>query len=104
MPLRRQPPIRPLLAYDGDCGFCTYWARYWQKLTSDRVEYRPYQEVAVRYPAISQAEFQRAVQFIALDGHVATAAEASFLTLIPRLTDQNRYAQSRIPMEMIFQG
>ncbi len=72
---------RPLLVYDGDCGFCTYWARYWQKLTSDRVEYRPYQEVAVRYPAISPADFRRAVQFIAPDGHVASAAEASFLTL-----------------------
>jgi predicted DCC family thiol-disulfide oxidoreductase YuxK len=72
---------RPLLVYDGDCGFCTYWARYWQKLTGDGVEYRPYQEVAVRYPAISRADFQRAVQFIAADGHVASAAEASFLTL-----------------------
>ena len=56
---------RPLLVYDGDCGFCGYWARYWQKLTGDRVEYRPYQEVAAQYPAIPQAEFQRAVQFIA---------------------------------------
>jgi predicted DCC family thiol-disulfide oxidoreductase YuxK len=72
---------RPLLVYDGDCGFCGYWARYWQKLTGDRVEYRPYQEVAAQYPAIPQAEFQRAVQFIAPDGHHASAAEASFLTL-----------------------
>ena len=56
---------RPLLVYDGDCGFCGYWARYWQKLTGDRVEYRPYQEVAAQYPAISPADFQRAVQFIA---------------------------------------
>jgi predicted DCC family thiol-disulfide oxidoreductase YuxK len=72
---------RPLLVYDGDCGFCGYWARYWQKLTGDRVEYRPYQEVAAQYPAISPADFQRAVQFIAPDGHHASAAEASFLTL-----------------------
>ena len=28
---------RPLLVYDGDCGFCGYWAPYWQKLTGDRV-------------------------------------------------------------------
>ena len=75
------PGSRPLLIYDGDCGFCVYWARYWQKLTGDRVEYRPYQEVAAQYPEISQAEFQRAVQFIAADGHRASAAEASFLTL-----------------------
>jgi predicted DCC family thiol-disulfide oxidoreductase YuxK len=72
---------RPLLVYDGDCGFCGYWARYWRKLTGDRVEYRPYQEVAAQYPAISQAEFQRSVQFIAPDGRRASAAEASFLTL-----------------------
>jgi len=72
---------RPLLIYDGDCGFCVYWARYWQKLTGDRVEYRPYQDVAARYPDIPQAEFQRAVQYIAPDGRRASAAQASFLTL-----------------------
>ena len=72
---------RPLLIYDGDCGFCVYWARYWQKLTGDRVDYRPYQQVAARYPEISEAEFQRAAQYIAPDGRRASAAEASFLTL-----------------------
>jgi predicted DCC family thiol-disulfide oxidoreductase YuxK len=72
---------RPLLVYDGDCSFCAYWARYWRMVTGDRVEYRPYQEVAAQYPAISQAEFQRAVQYIAPDGRRAAAAEASFLTL-----------------------
>ena len=34
---------RPLLVYDGDCQFCAYWARYWQKLTGD----------AVNLPAVS---------------------------------------------------
>ena len=72
---------RPVLVYDGDCGFCGYWARYWQKLTGERVAYRPYQEVAAQYPAIALADFQRAVQFIAPDGGRASAAEASFLTL-----------------------
>jgi predicted DCC family thiol-disulfide oxidoreductase YuxK len=71
----------PLLIYDGDCGFCVFWARYWQKLTGERVDYRPYQEVAADFPDISEAEFQRAVQYIAPDGTRATAAEASFLTL-----------------------
>jgi len=75
------PGRRPVLIYDGDCGFCVYWARYWQKLTGDRVDYRPYQEVAADYPEISVAEFQRAVQYIAPDGRRASAAEASFLTL-----------------------
>ena len=37
--------------------------------------------MAAQYPAISTAEFQRAVQFITPDGHRASAAEASFLVL-----------------------
>jgi len=72
---------RPLLIYDGDCGFCGYWARYWQKLTGERVAYRTYQEVAAQYPEIPLRDFQRAVQYIAPDGRRASAAEASFLTL-----------------------
>jgi predicted DCC family thiol-disulfide oxidoreductase YuxK len=72
---------RPLLVYDGDCQFCAYWARYWQKLTGAAVIYRPYQEAAPQYPQIPIADFQRGVQYIAPDGHHASAAEASFLTL-----------------------
>jgi predicted DCC family thiol-disulfide oxidoreductase YuxK len=72
---------RPVLVYDGDCAFCLYWARYWEKLTGESVAYRPYQEVESQYPAISRAQFQRAVQYIAPDAGIASAAEASFLTL-----------------------
>jgi predicted DCC family thiol-disulfide oxidoreductase YuxK len=72
---------RPLLVYDGDCGFCGYWARYWQQLTGDSVDYKPYQEVAAQYPSIAVTDFQRAVQYITPDGHRASAAEASFRTL-----------------------
>src|ERR1700733_11403762 len=72
---------RPRLVYDGDCAFCGYWARYWQQLTGDAVDYRSYQEVAAQYPAIAIADFQRAVQYITPDGQHASAAEASFLTL-----------------------
>ncbi|MHB1949741.1 MAG: lipase maturation factor family protein [Gammaproteobacteria bacterium] len=71
----------PLLIYDGDCGFCTYWVHYWQKLTGDKVSYLPYQDVAQDYPSVSIEEFQRAVQYVAPDGTIARAAEASFLTL-----------------------
>ena len=72
---------RPLLVYDGDCGFCGYWARYWKKLTGESIDYRLYQDVAAQYPTIPLADFQRAVQYITPDAHYASAAEASFLTL-----------------------
>ena len=71
---------RPLLVYDADCSFCVYWARYWQKLTGDAVDYQSYQDAASRFPQIPRADFQRAVQYITPDGHHAAAA-ASFLTL-----------------------
>lgn len=72
---------QPLLIYDGDCGFCIYWVRYWQKLTGDRVTYAPYQEVAAQYPEIPVTAFQRAVQYVAPDGKIASGAEAALLTL-----------------------
>jgi hypothetical protein len=72
---------RPLLVYDADCGFCVYWARYWQKLTGDAVNYQAYQEVASQYPEIPLTDFQRGVQYITVDRRRASAAEASFLTL-----------------------
>jgi hypothetical protein len=59
---------RPRLVYDGDCGFCGYWARYWRKLTGASVDYKTYQEGATKYPTIPVADFQRAVQYIAPDG------------------------------------
>src|SRR5437879_4244245 len=71
----------PLLIYDGDCRFCIYWARYWQRLTGHRVTYAPYQEVAAQYPEIPLTAIQRAVQYVAPDGKIASGAEASLLTL-----------------------
>jgi predicted DCC family thiol-disulfide oxidoreductase YuxK len=78
-----EPPsdARPLLIYDADCGFCVYWVRYWQKLTGNTLDYRPYQEVAAQYPAIPLAEFQRAVQYLTPEGRRSSAAQASFRTL-----------------------
>jgi lipase maturation factor 1 len=70
-----------VLVYDGECGFCAYWVRYWQKLTGESIDYRPYQEVAARYPEIPVTEFQRAVQYVRPDRTRASAAEASFTTL-----------------------
>jgi predicted DCC family thiol-disulfide oxidoreductase YuxK len=72
---------QPLLIYDGDCGFCIYWVRYWQRLTGHRVTYAPYQEVAAQYPEIPPTAFQGAIQYVAPDGKIASGAEAAFLTL-----------------------
>ena len=72
---------KPLLIYDGDCGFCQYWVDYWHQLTGNEVSYKPYQEVAEQFPSIPVEEFQKAVQYVAKDGTISRAAKASFLTL-----------------------
>jgi predicted DCC family thiol-disulfide oxidoreductase YuxK len=83
MSIRKTKPVghEPALIYDGDCGFCIYWVRYWQKLTGSKVSYAPYQEAAAQYPEIAIAEFQRAVKFIGPDGTVASGPEACFVLL-----------------------
>lgn len=71
----------PLLIYDGDCGFCAWWARYWRELTGPRVRFAPYQIAAPHFPQVPEAAFRGAIQYMAPDGCVAGGAEAAFLTL-----------------------
>ena len=70
-----------MLVYDGDCAFCALWVRYWQALTGEAVDYRPFQDVAAQYPGIALGEFQRASQYITPGGQYAGGAEASFRVL-----------------------
>jgi predicted DCC family thiol-disulfide oxidoreductase YuxK len=72
---------RPLLAYDGDCGFCAYWVRYWQRLTGERICYAPYQEIAAGYPHVPVEEFARAIQLFEPDGAHYSGAAAAFRVL-----------------------
>ncbi len=70
-----------LLIFDGNCGFCRIWIEYWKKLTADRIESAPYQEVADRFPQIPREAFTQAVQLVRTDGTVASGAHAVFETL-----------------------
>ncbi len=69
---------RPVFVFDGECGICTEWVNYWRTLTGTAIDYRPYQQVAARYPDIPPAQFARAVHLITPDGRIATGAEATF--------------------------
>ncbi|QPJ66488.1 MAG: DUF393 domain-containing protein [Candidatus Nitrohelix vancouverensis] len=72
---------KPLLIYDGDCGFCLFWIERWGHVTADRVDYAPYQEVASRFPNISREQFEKSVQLVEPDGSVYAGAEAVFRAL-----------------------
>jgi predicted DCC family thiol-disulfide oxidoreductase YuxK len=75
-------PEKPLLIYDGDCGFCKKWISLWQKLTQNKVEYRTSQEVSSHFPQISQEQFDKSVVLITPVGNHYTGAEAVLRSLV----------------------
>ena len=67
---------KPLLVYDADCGFCIYWVDRWRKITGDKIDYAPYQEVANRFSSIPIKKFQKAAALILPSGKVLWGAKA----------------------------
>jgi predicted DCC family thiol-disulfide oxidoreductase YuxK len=83
-PLRYHPrmnaPERPVMVFDGDCGFCRRWIERWRHATGDRVVYVAYQDPG-SFPGLVSAgipneQFAQAVHFIETDGRVTRGAEA----------------------------
>jgi len=66
------------LLYDGACGICQEWVDYWQKLTGDKIHYRPYQEATDDYPDIAVEELEVAIYLIESDGTVSKGARATY--------------------------
>ncbi len=73
--------IRPVLIYDGHCGFCRIWLDYWRRLNGDRIEYIASQEVGDRFPQIPRESYSQSVQLVRRDGTVAGGARAVFESL-----------------------
>jgi lipase maturation factor 1 len=74
---------RPVLIYDGDCGFCTRWIQRWRRLTRGQIEAMPLQhpDVTSRFPGIARADLEASVHFIEPGGRVSRGAEAAFRSL-----------------------
>jgi predicted DCC family thiol-disulfide oxidoreductase YuxK len=77
------PPQKPLLVYDGECGFCTLWIHRWKCVTGELIDYLPSQDPSIteRFPEIPRAAFDSSVQLIQPDGAVYNGAEAVFQSL-----------------------
>jgi lipase maturation factor 1 len=72
---------RPLLLFDGDCGFCRYWVARWRAQTRGAVDFAPAQAEASRFPQISKEAWSRSVQLVTPEGPIYSGAEAIFRTL-----------------------
>jgi predicted DCC family thiol-disulfide oxidoreductase YuxK len=77
------PPAKPLMIFDGNCGFCSLWIRRWRHATGDHVDYLPSQDprIGAQFPEVPRERFAAAVQLIETDGSVYGGAEAVFRAL-----------------------
>ncbi|MBV9463671.1 MAG: DUF393 domain-containing protein, partial [Verrucomicrobiae bacterium] len=83
---------QPLLIYDGECGFCSYWAARWKHAVRGAVEFQPFQELE-ELPGVSEAECRRAVQLVETDGEIFSGAEA-----VARLLSHSPRSWARLPL------
>jgi predicted DCC family thiol-disulfide oxidoreductase YuxK len=74
-------PEKPLLLYDGACGFCRVWVARWRRVTGERVAYASWQEAAGAFPGILREDLARAVHLVEPGGRVTRGAEAVFRSL-----------------------
>ena len=70
---------KPVMLYDGDCGFCQRSIKKWQKITGDVILYAPYQERLKNFPQVTRKQCRQAVQLILPDGQVHSGAHAVFI-------------------------
>ena len=73
------PKQKPMMVYDGNCGFCKYWVVKWMKITKLSVDYRSFQEVAERYKDIPTEYFRSAVRYIDVDGKIISGPDAAYV-------------------------
>lgn len=74
------PKNKPLMVYDGNCGFCKYWVIKWKLMSGDSIEYQPFQKVASSFKDINAKHFAEAVRFIDMDGKVYSGPGAAYYT------------------------
>lgn len=73
------PPLeKPVMVWDGECGFCKYWITNWKQKTKDKIKYRTFQEVANDFTDIPLKEFQKASRLIEMDGSVYSGPDSAY--------------------------
>ena len=80
-------PRKPILYWDGDCGFCRRWVERWRSTTGDAVEYRTLQGAPAEVIAASGGEKLERIVLARPDGTLATGAAAALTSLAPHDTD-----------------
>src|SRR5262245_58899518 len=72
---------RPLVIWDGSCGFCRMSIERLRAELGERVATQPYQEIGARFAPLAAEDSARAVHLIEPDGRSSAGAEAVFRAL-----------------------
>ncbi|MDX1428324.1 MAG: DCC1-like thiol-disulfide oxidoreductase family protein [Salegentibacter mishustinae] len=72
------PPPKNIMIWDGQCGFCKFWKTRWENRTQKHLIFKPYQEVAKRFPDIPLKEFKKASRLIEQDGKVYSGPDSVY--------------------------
>lgn len=72
------PTEKPMMVWDGECGFCKYWITNWKSKTDDRIDYRTFQEVADQFKDIPLKEFKKASRLIEPDGSISSGPDSAY--------------------------
>jgi predicted DCC family thiol-disulfide oxidoreductase YuxK len=80
--MRGSLTMRPLVLYDGDCGFCRRWVARWQARTQGRIRFLAARPLLRGLFGISRRETRRAMQLIEPGGAVFRGAEAALRMLL----------------------
>ena len=100
---------RPVLVYDGECVFCTFWVRRWQHRIEDRVIYKASQEGELEYPHIPAKKFDSSIFLIYPDGSYFSGAKGIFKALAISTNKLPFWAYENVPgfapiSEFIYRG
>ena len=75
---------KPVLIFDGHCGFCRIWLNYWRELLGDSMDYVASQDLALDdFPQLDREAMKGAVYLVMPDGASFRGAHAVFRSLAP---------------------
>jgi predicted DCC family thiol-disulfide oxidoreductase YuxK len=80
-------PRKPILYWDGDCGFCRRWVERWRATTGDAVQYRTLQGAPPEVLAAAGGDRLERIVLVRADGSLATGADAALTSLAPHDID-----------------
>lgn len=72
------PQEKPMMVWDGECGFCKYWITHWKSKTANNLDYRTLQEVAASFKDIPIKEFKKASRLIETNGAIYSGPDSAY--------------------------